>query len=164
MPSLYWAPYTCITPVYHTKCFSAWTQSSESNPIVQIKWSHGIFEFQTYIRTTSFSQIFERLMYNRLLSFVNKWQLLYHFQFEFRCGHSPELALTCLVDKISNALENGEYVLGLFLDFSKAFESRHFVRKTRVSRHPWYFTDVVKSFWCFISPSVLGCLESVPLW
>ena len=62
-------------------------------------------------------------MYNRLLSFVNKCQLLYEYQFGFRCGHSPELALTCLVDKISNALENGEYVLGLFLDFSKAFDT-----------------------------------------
>ena len=70
-----------------------------------------------------FSKIFERLMYNRLLSFVNKCQLLYEYQFGFRCGHSPELALTCLVDKISNALENGEYVLGLFLDFSKAFDT-----------------------------------------
>ena len=70
-----------------------------------------------------FSKIFERLMYNRLSSFVNKCQLLYEFQFGFRCGHSPELALTCLVDKISNALENGEYALGLFLDFSKPFDT-----------------------------------------
>ena len=70
-----------------------------------------------------FSKIFERLMYNRLLSCVNKCKLLYEYQIGFRCGHSPELALTCLVDKISNALENGEYVLGLFLDFSKAFDT-----------------------------------------
>ena len=37
--------------------------------------------------------------------------------------HSPDLALICLVDTISNALKNGEYVLGLFLDFSKAFDT-----------------------------------------
>ena len=35
------------------------------------------------------------------------------------------MSLTCLVDKISNALEGGEYVLGLFLDFSKAFDTVH---------------------------------------
>ena len=70
-----------------------------------------------------FSKILERLMYSRLLSFVNKNRLLYSFQFGFRLFHSPDLALICLVDRISSALENGEYVLGLFLDFSKAFDT-----------------------------------------
>ena len=70
-----------------------------------------------------FSKILERLMYNRLLSFINKHKILYSFQFGFRIGHSPNLALIYLVDKISNALENGEFVLGLFLDFSKAFDT-----------------------------------------
>ena len=71
----------------------------------------------------SFSKILERLMYKRLLSFINKCNLLYRYQFGFRTNHSPNLALIYLVDKISNALENGEYVLGLFLDFSKAFDT-----------------------------------------
>ena len=70
-----------------------------------------------------FSKILERLMYNRLLSFVNERKLLYAFQFGFRYGHSPNLALIHLVDKISDALEKGEVVLGLFLDFSKAFDT-----------------------------------------
>ena len=70
-----------------------------------------------------FSKILERLMYARLLSFINLSKLLYKFQFGFREGHSPELALIYLIDKISNSLENGEYVLGVFLDFSKAFDT-----------------------------------------
>ena len=70
-----------------------------------------------------FSKIYERVMYNQLLSFTNKHKLLYSYQFGFRMNHAPELALLCLVDKISDALDNGEYVLGLFLDFSKAFDT-----------------------------------------
>ena len=70
-----------------------------------------------------FSKIFERIMYTRLLSFINKHKVLYSFQFGFRANHSPDLALIYLVDKISRALEEGEYVLGLFLDFSKAFDT-----------------------------------------
>ena len=58
-------------------------------------------------------------MYNQLLSFINKHKLLYAYQFGFRINHAPELALLCLVDKVSDALENGEYVLGLFSIFPK---------------------------------------------
>ena len=70
-----------------------------------------------------FSKILERLMYNRLLAFINKHDILYSYQFGFRSEHSPELALLLLVDKVSNALENGDFVLGLFLDFSKFFDT-----------------------------------------
>ena len=70
-----------------------------------------------------FSKILERLMYTRLLKFINEHRLLYKFQFGFRESHSPNLAIIYLVDKISNALEEGDYVLGLFLDFSKAFDT-----------------------------------------
>ena len=70
-----------------------------------------------------FSKILERLMYNRLLLFINEHDILYRYQFGFRADHSPNLALLLMVDKISDALENGDYVLGLFLDFSKAFDT-----------------------------------------
>ena len=70
-----------------------------------------------------FSKILERLMYSRLLSLINKHNILYAYQFGFRMHHSPNLALVILVDRISKALENGDFVLGLFLDFSKAFDT-----------------------------------------
>ena len=62
-------------------------------------------------------------MYSRLLSFLNKHNILYAYQFGFRMHHSPNLALIVLVDGISKALENGDFVLGPFLDFSKAFDT-----------------------------------------
>ena len=37
--------------------------------------------------------------------------------------HSTYMALLTLVDQISNALENGNSVIGIFLDFSKAFDT-----------------------------------------
>ena len=70
-----------------------------------------------------FSKILESLMFKRLISFVNEYGLLYQHQFGFRTYHSPNLALIYLIDKVSNALEDGDYVLGLFLDFSKAFDT-----------------------------------------
>ena len=70
-----------------------------------------------------FSKILERIMYNRLLDYMDKLNILNNNQFGFRKHHSAAMALVCLVDKISRAIENGETVLGLFLDFSKAFDT-----------------------------------------
>ena len=62
-------------------------------------------------------------MYNRLLAHINANNLLYKFQFGFRNKYSPNLAMIYLIDKICNALQNGDLVLGLFLDFLKAFDT-----------------------------------------
>ena len=42
------------------------------------------------------------------------------FQFGFRKRHSTYMALVPLMDNLTNCLDNGEYVNGTFLDFSKA--------------------------------------------
>ena len=55
-------------------------------------------------------------MYNRLLSFVNKHSLLYKYQFGFRKGYSTNFAIIVLNDKIYQALNEGDYVLGIFLE------------------------------------------------
>ena len=70
-----------------------------------------------------FSKVLEKLMYERLLHFIDKIELLYSLQFGFRKDHSTSLALMLLVDKILKALHEGEYVLGVFIDFSKAFDT-----------------------------------------
>ena len=69
------------------------------------------------------SKILERLMYNRILTFINKHDILYRYQFGFRQNYSTNLALITLVDKITESLQKGECVLGVFLDFSKAFDT-----------------------------------------
>ena len=69
-----------------------------------------------------FSKVFERAMYNRMISFINTNDILHKLQFGFREKHSTNIALTILVDKIASSLNNGEIVLGAFLHFSKAFD------------------------------------------
>lgn len=70
-----------------------------------------------------FSKILERLMYNRIMEYVNKHEILYNYQFGFRKNYSTTMALSVLVDKIINSIEKGNYLMGLFLDFSKAFDT-----------------------------------------
>ena len=70
-----------------------------------------------------FSKILERLLYNRMLNFINQNSILYYLQFGFREGHSTGMALVNLVDKIVSSMDKDEYALTVFLDFSKAFDT-----------------------------------------
>ena len=69
------------------------------------------------------SKVFEKIMYNRLIKFLDKFSILYEYQFGFRRKRSTHMALISLIDKLTQAIENGEYVIGVFLDFSKAFDT-----------------------------------------
>ena len=69
------------------------------------------------------SKVFEKLMYDRLLNFLNKLSIIYEHQFGFRKKHSTHMALLSLIDRLTHAIEDGEYVIGVFLDFSKAFDT-----------------------------------------
>ena len=70
-----------------------------------------------------FNKIFERLLCTQLHSFLEKYKILVEFQFGFRQDHSTILALTEITDNIKNLLDNRNYVLGLFIDLSKAFDT-----------------------------------------
>ena len=70
-----------------------------------------------------FSKILEKLIYNRILKFIIKYNILYSLQFGFREGHSTGMALITVIDQITSALDDGKFAIGLFLDFSKAFDT-----------------------------------------
>ena len=53
-------------------------------------------------------------MYNRLISFINENKLLYDYQFGFQKGKSTYMAMVMLNDKISDALDRGDCVIGCF--------------------------------------------------
>ena len=70
-----------------------------------------------------YSPNYWRDVYNRLISHINDNKLLCEYQFGFQKGKSTYLAIMMLVDKIMEALDQGESVVGVFLDFSKAFDT-----------------------------------------
>ena len=70
-----------------------------------------------------FSKILEKLMYTRVMSFIQKYNILYKNQFGFQKGMSTEFAINALVDNIVQCLENKETGYCIFLDFAKAFDT-----------------------------------------
>ena len=70
-----------------------------------------------------FSKIFEKLMYNRMLEFINHHAIQTEHQYGFTEHHSTYMALLKLVDRVANELDNKSYSLGIFMDLSKAFDT-----------------------------------------
>lgn len=59
----------------------------------------------------------------RLIDFIDKYKILYDNQFGFRRKHSTAFALALLTEKITQSFEEGKFTIGVFLDFSKAFDT-----------------------------------------
>ena len=63
-----------------------------------------------------FSKIYERVIYNHLMQYINSNDILYDKQFGFRKGHSTSHAIITLMDKVS------KIVVGVYLDIRKTFD------------------------------------------
>ena len=71
----------------------------------------------------SFSKILEKVVYNRIIEFINKLNILCDNQYGFRKNHSTSLASIEFYDKVSSAFDRGEVAVGIFLDLTKAFDT-----------------------------------------
>ena len=70
-----------------------------------------------------FHKIMEKLMYKRLIEFLDKHNILIENQFGFRSGRSTTHATMLITDKIQRAIEAKLYSCGMFLDLSKVFDT-----------------------------------------
>ena len=69
------------------------------------------------------NKIFEKILYSRLIKYIDKSNILYKYQFGFRKNHSTEHALIELVDQIRYNIGGNKMTCGIFIDLSKAFDT-----------------------------------------
>ena len=72
---------------------------------------------------SQFSKIFKKMIYNRIYSYLEKFDLLSNRQFGFRQNSSTAHAIGIIHDQLIQKLDNNLYNYCIFLDSSKAFDT-----------------------------------------
>ena len=62
-------------------------------------------------------------MYNRVYNYFGENKFLFIKKLGFQINTSTEYAILELVRNIAKSFEENEYVLGVFIDFKKAFDT-----------------------------------------
>ena len=72
---------------------------------------------------SNFSKIYEKIISNRLQSYIDSKKILSNVQYGFQSNHSTYMAILDMYSKISSAIDKDEFSIGIFVDLSKAFDT-----------------------------------------
>ena len=94
----------CITPIY------------KNGPKNDVK------NYRPVCSLSPFSKILEKIIYNRMIEFIDQNEILSSNQFGFRKGLSTESAIIQFINNIHNGLHYKHNTVAVFMDLSKAFD------------------------------------------
>jgi hypothetical protein len=92
-------------------------------PIFKQGSFHEVSNYRPISLLSNIEKIIEKIMYSRLIDFLNKNNILFPRQFGFRRGHSTSHALLSITERIFQALDRGQVACGVFIDLKKAFDT-----------------------------------------
>ncbi len=123
---------TIISPITHIMNLSLskgtvpdMMKISKTIPIYKSGDEHSLNNYRPISLLPTFSKILEKLMYKRLVNFLEKNKLLYKHQYGFRKKHSTIHPIIQFLSNTFEALENKppKPCMGIFIDLSKAFDT-----------------------------------------
>lgn len=71
---------------------------------------------------TNFSKIFEKIIKTRLITYLEKHDLLSKNQYGFKPGLSTENSLCRVTQFLYDSLDNGFKIIAVFINLEKAFD------------------------------------------
>ena len=97
----------------HSKVIPIYKKDEESDPT----------NYRPISLLSIFNKIFEKLMYKRLKSFLEKRNILFNSQYGFRENHSTQHSILDIINEIQSNMANKLYTCGIFIDLQKAFDT-----------------------------------------
>lgn len=92
-------------------------------PVPKIENSNQACDFRPINTLPPLEKILELAVYNQISAYFDKNNLLIGNQSGFRIKHSCETALQLTIANWNNKIDNDQYVVAVFLDFKRAFET-----------------------------------------
>lgn len=121
-----------VTPLTHicnqsfkTGIFPNKMKTAKIIPIFKSGDKYQFTNYRPISLLSQFSKILEKLFVARLDNFIEKHHLLSNHQYGFRANRSTSMAVMELVEKISTAIDEKQYTIGVFIDLRKAFDTIH---------------------------------------
>ena len=75
---------------------------------------------------SSFAKLIEKIVCSQLMFYLNNNGLLYKHQYGFRGKHGTSHPLIHFTNKVSEALNENNFNLSIFIDLKKAFDTVNF--------------------------------------
>ena len=120
----YVVPLTYVINMSLMECiFPSELKLAKVVPIFKSGESDKVHNYRPILVLSFFSKIFEKIMCNTVVNFMDKNDTLYKYQFGFRKNHSTHHAIITVVDKITSSLDSGDLIMGVFLDLKKTFDT-----------------------------------------
>lgn len=107
---------------FESGVFPDFLKLSVVKPLLKKGRANNLDNFRPISIVSTFSKVFERAVFNRLMHFIDVNNVLFGNQFGFIKGKSTVNAMFTLIDKVVKALDNRKSVSGVFFDLRKAFD------------------------------------------
>ena len=107
----------------HQGKFSNFLKIAEVVPVFKKRDSNLLTNYRPISILSQLSKIFEKLTFNRINNYLEKYYLISDKQFGFRKNSSTSHAISNIYEKLTKNFDAGIYNCCIFLDLTKAFDT-----------------------------------------
>ena len=131
-------------------------------PLYKSKDKHETNNYRPISLLLTLSKLLEKIVCEKVYSFLNQTNQIYMGQYGFRSGHSCKNVIGELISAVLKGFQSNKYTVGVFLDLSKAFDTlKHKILLEKLHyygirgiAHDWfrsYLSDRKMRVKCYVS-------------